>query len=53
MVLDLSTQPIYQLWMKGLFIPINIYLDLSKTFDTLDYTIVLQKLHYYDIREIE
>ena len=33
-------------------VPTNIYIDLSKAFDTLDHSILLDKLNYYTIRSI-
>ena len=34
-------------------IPISIFLNLSKAFDTLDQVILLQKLNYYGIKSVE
>ena len=32
--------------------PVNIYIDLSKPFDTLNFDILFYKLHYYGITDI-
>ena len=39
--------------LDGGRIPLNIYIDLSKAFDTLDHTILLKKLRHYGIRDTE
>ena len=33
-------------------IPVHIYIDLSKAFDTLNFDILLFKLRYYELSEI-
>ena len=39
--------------IEGKLTPVNIYIiDLSKAFDTLNFDILLYKLHYYGITDI-
>ena len=39
--------------MDSGLIPLNIYLDLAKAFDTLDHEILIDKLKYYGILDTE
>ena len=38
--------------MNNQLTPINIYLDLSKAFDSLDHTIIVSKLKYYGVQGV-
>ena len=50
MALELIARIITQLDKDEM--PINIYLYLSKVFDTIDLTILIGKLKYYGVHEI-
>ena len=39
--------------MDNFYVLINVSIDLSKAFDTLDHVIVLSKLRYYGISGVE
>ena len=39
--------------MDAGYIPLNIYLDLSKAFDTLDHNILIGKLKHYGLSDTE
>ena len=47
--LELVDRIITQMHKKE--VPINIFLDLSKSFDTIDHTVLLAKLRYYGIHD--
>ena len=38
--------------IDGKYTPVNIYIDLSKAFDTLNFDILLHKLHYYGVTDV-
>ena len=44
------TEKLYELIKDGK-VPLSIFLDLSKAFDTLDYEVLLWKLSFYGIRD--
>ena len=35
--------------MEAIKTPANVYIDISKSFDTLTYDVLLYKLQYYDV----
>ena len=47
-VLEIVDRILYQMDQDR--IPLNIYIDLSKAFDTIDHDILLHKLQYYGLR---
>ena len=39
--------------MDNFYVPTSILIDLSKAFDTLDHNIMLSKLRYYGVSDVE